>query len=428
VIQSLQERSQVPGFVARWSALATIAIAMYGCYYAFDCTGPLAPVLTRQLHFSDYQIGLLQASYSIPNVFVLLIAGVVIDRVGARISMLGFSVIIFAGLLITCSSAHIAVMACGRLFVGLGSEALAMASHVAIARWFAQSELGLAFALRSSGCRLGSLSAQTSPTWAAPLYRYWRWPLLLSVALGSLCVLGTGLFWLLDRRSEKLFAQEDRHRAKLTFKGLLRFNRSFWLLAAICITFYSCTFPFQTFGQKFLINTHHVTPRDASLLVGMEPLCSLLLMPVFGYLVDRYGQRALAMTIGSVILTPVFLLLGYTKVSPLGCMAMLGLAFALVPAVLWTSIVFVVDRTRLGFASAVVDAVQQFGLVGANLLIGWSNDTHFASAVNPAGYHPSMWIFTGFAVLSVLFAGTLRSLEMGDSSHGLEKIRIDHPL
>ena len=65
-----------------------MGVAVYGSYYAFDAIGPLAPVLSRQLRFTDSQIGLLQASYSLPNVFILLAAGLIIDRVGARKSML----------------------------------------------------------------------------------------------------------------------------------------------------------------------------------------------------------------------------------------------------------------------------------------------------------------------------------------------------
>ena len=91
-----------------------------------------------------------------------------------------------------------------------------------------------------------------------------------------------------------------------TLRGLFVFNRSFWLLAALCFAFYGCIFPFQTFGQKFLIEARGATPRAASLLVGMEPLFSLLFMPLFGHLVDRYGNRSLFMMLGSLLLVPVF--------------------------------------------------------------------------------------------------------------------------
>jgi MFS family permease len=412
-----------PTFAARWTVLAAIGIAMYGSYYAFDVIGPLAPVLTRQLHFSDSQIGLLQASYSLPNVFILLAAGLIIDRIGAKRSMLTFGVVILAGLVVTALTPQIAVMAAGRLIVGIGGESLAMATHVAIARWFLRTELSLAFALRTSACRLGSLSAQTSPIWAAAAYGYWRWPLLMSVGFGTFCVIGATLYWILESRGEERFELGPAgHAGRFAFRHLLQFNRSFWLLAALCIAFYACIFPFQTFGQKFLINTRHVTPGSASLLIGMEPLFSLLLMPVFGHLVDRKGKRSLFMMIGSLLLVPVFLMLAYTDIPPVIPLAVMGVAFALVPAVLWMSVVFVVDRSRLGFASAVVDVVQQVGLVGANLLIGWTNDRFAADAANPAGYRPGMWMFTAFAIVAAFVAIVLRRVETGPHAHGLETL------
>jgi predicted MFS family arabinose efflux permease len=65
---------------------------------------------------------------------------------------------------------------------------------------------------------------------------------------------------------------------------------------------------------------------------------------------------------------------------------------------------------------------SQIGLVGINLLIGWSNDHWLASATNPAGYHASMWLFTGIALLAVFSAVWLRVVETGPRAHGLETI------
>jgi len=78
-----------------------MSVALYGSYYAFDYIGPLAPLLSRQLHFSDSQIGLLQAVYSVPNIVAMLVCGVIIDRIGTRRSMAIFGVLVFAGLAIT---------------------------------------------------------------------------------------------------------------------------------------------------------------------------------------------------------------------------------------------------------------------------------------------------------------------------------------
>jgi MFS family permease len=331
--------------------------------------------------------------------------------------------LVFTGLAITALTPKLLVMASGRLIVGSGAEALALASNVAVARWFWDGNLSLAFGLRSSVMRLGSLSAQTSPTWAAGAYTHWQWPLLLAVGFGAFCLIGAAIYWVLDARGERRFRLGHAPAEALPRVGdVFRFNKSFWLIAALCVTFYGCIFPFQTFGQKFLIEARGVSPQTASLLVGMEPLFSLIGMPIFGSVVDRYGHRSVFMMVGSALLLPVFLMLAYTDIPPVVPMAMMGVAFGLVPAVMWPSLAYVCERSRLGIANGMLDTVQQIGLVIINLGIGMTNDFWRASATNPGGYRASMWAFTGVAVLAVLCALALWRQETGPNAHGLETI------
>jgi MFS family permease len=154
----------------------------------------------------------------------------------------------------------------------------------------------------------------------------------------------------------------------------------------------------------------------------MEPFFSMIGAPVFGYMVDRYAHRSLFMMFGSLLIVPVFLMLGYTDIPPVIPMAMMGVAFALVPSVMWPALVYVVAKSRLGIANGMLDTIQQAGLVAINLLIGWSNDHWLASAANASGYHASMWIFTATAVLAVLSALALWRVESGPHAHGLETI------
>jgi len=425
-LQKTDVNKPEPSRRARWLVLAVIGIACYGGYYAFDYIGPLAPLLSRQLHFSNTDIGLLQAVYSLPNIIAMLVCGVIIDRLGTRKSLSIFGVLIFIGLVITALSPRLSIMIIGRLFVGSGGEALALTANVGVARWFWRSELSLAYGLRGSAARLGSLSAQVSPAWAPRAYAYWRWPLLLGVAFGGLCLLGAALYWALDKRGERCFTLGHEARAtKIPLREVFRFNRSFWLIATLCFTFYGCIFPFETFGQKFLIEARHLSPQSAALLVGMEPFFSLIGMPIFGLLVDRHGRRSLLMMFGSLLIVPVFPMLAFTQIRPVIPMAMMGVAFALVPAVMWPALVYVVEKSRLGLANGMLDSVQQLGLVIINLLIGRANDYWRASAANAAGYHAGLLIFTGIAVVAVVIAYALWRAETGPSAHGLETITVN---
>ena len=422
-------RKPAPSRGTRWLILAVVGVASFGGYYAFDYIGPLAPVLSRQLHFSNADIGLLQAIYSLPNIVMALVCGILIDRLGTRKSLSIFSVLIFTGLVITALSPRLAVMATGRLFAGLGGEALALVANVAVGRWFYAHEMSLAFGVRGSAARLGSLSAQISPAWAPGAYTHWRWPLLLGVAFGGLCLLGAAIYWILDARGERRYTLgHDAQGTTIPLREVFRLSRSFWLIAALCFTFYGCIFPFETFGQKFLIEARHVSPQTASLLVGMEPFFSLIGMPIFGLIVDRYAHRSLLMMLGALLLVPAFPMLGFTNIQPAIPMAMMGVAFALVPAIMWPALIYVVDRSRLGLANGMLDSVQQLGLVILNLLIGWINDRWLASAANPGGYGASILTFTGIAVLAVIIAYVLWRVESGPGSHGLETITVERSL
>ncbi len=120
----------------------------------------------------------------------------------------------------------------------------------------------------------------------------------------------------------------------------------------------------------------------------MKPLFSLVGMPPFGTLAERYANRSLLMMFGSLLIVPVFPMLSYTNIPAAIPMAMMGVAFALVPAIMWPALVYVVDESNLGLANG-------------------------TSATNAAGYHAGMLMFTGIALLSVLCAVALSRAETG---------------
>ena len=66
----------------RWLVLAFVSLAMFGNYYAFDALNPVGPLLESQLGFTQAQIGLLDSSYNVAALLVLLAGGVFIDRAG----------------------------------------------------------------------------------------------------------------------------------------------------------------------------------------------------------------------------------------------------------------------------------------------------------------------------------------------------------
>lgn len=413
-----------PPKLFRWLVLVFISLAMFGNYYVYDCISPMADLLKAQLGFSDSNIGLLQAIYSIPNIIMVLVGGFVIDRIGTRKSTLIFGVICLLGATVTSLSGTLAVMAAGRLIFGLGAESLIVAVTTAIAKWFKGKELSFAFGVNLTIARLGSFAALNSPSWAGWAFDGWRAPLLIGVAFATFCVTGAIFYWVLEVRAERRYdlgtaGQTD----KVVFSDIFRFSWSYWCIVALCITFYSGIFPFQTFAVKFFMEAHGVSRETGGFLSSMLTLFAMICTPLFGLMVDKVGKRSLFMMFGSLLLIPVYLIMAYTSVTLYVPMAMMGVAFSLIPAIMWPSVAYVVAENKLGTAYGLMTLIQNIGLAGFNLMIGWANDVSGASAANPAGYHLGMWIFSCLGFFGVLFAWLLRRAETGPHAHGLETIR-----
>ncbi|MGA8152822.1 MAG: MFS transporter [Terriglobales bacterium] len=411
-----------PSRLYRWAVLIVLSLAMFGSYYAYDALSPLADVLKLQLGFSDKDIGLLQAIYSFPNIFTVVIGGFIIDRLGLRKSLMIFGVLSLIGPAITAASGHLWVMSTGRLVFGMGAESLNVAVTAALARWFKGKELSFAFGINLTICRLGTFAALNSPTWARSAYAYWRYPFLIALGLSVFCVVGVAIYWAMEVHAENNYSLGQASTDKVVLGDLFKFGVSYWFIVALCVTFYSGIFPFQTFAVKFFMEAHGTSREFGGFLSSMLTLFAMVATPLFGLFTDRVGKRALLMMLGSLLLIPVYLMMAYTRVNLYVPMAMMGVAFSLIPAVMWPSVAYIVDQAKLGTAYGLMTMIQNIGLFGFNILIGWANDYGHASAANPSGYRLGMWIFSILGFLGVFFAFLLHKRETGPQGHGLESI------
>ncbi len=423
-----------PTFLIRWSVLLLISLAMFGNYYIYDCISPLADVLKEQLKFSDSNIGLLQAIYSFPNIIMVLVGGIIIDKFGTRISVAAFTSLIFFGAAITAISSNLYIMASGRLVFGLGAESMIVAITTIIARWFKGKELSLAFGLNLTVARLGSFLALNSPTWAREYFVYWQKPLLISVAAGVFAVTFIILYYFLDKYASANYElPKEGAQDKIEFSEIFKFSAPFWFISALCVTFYSAIFPFQTFAVKFFQDVHSTTREVGGNLSSLLTLAAMFFTPLFGLLADKIGKRSYLMMFGSLLIVPVYLLMAYkinfgiTGMWSINIdfidvhsdipkylmipMSMMGIAFSLVPAVMWPYVSLVVPEKKLGTAYGLMTMIQNIGLFFFNLLIGWANDSQQAGAQNPGGYIYGMWIFSILGFAGLIFAILLRISE-----------------
>jgi len=128
------------------------------------------------------------------------------------------------------------------------------------------------------------------------------------------------------------------------------------------------------------------------------------------------------MLLGSFLLMPVYLMIAYSSLPLFLPITMLGIAFSLIPAVMWPSVAYIVSEHRLGTAYALMSLIQQVGFFIFNWAIGKANDISGASPSNPHGYALGMWIFSILGFLGLLFSYMLLRRETGPEAHGLETI------
>jgi MFS family permease len=415
-----------PTPAVRWSVLVFVSLAMFGNYYVYDSIAPLADMLRTELGFSSTQVGTLNAIYSAPNIVMVLIGGILVDRFGTRNATLGFTAICLLGALLTAISNSFSMMAAGRLVFGLGAESMIVAVTAALGQWFKGKQLGFAFGVNLSIARAGSYAADMSPTWASAAYASGsQAPRMIALVFALVSLAGALVYWLLERRAESQYALDrPKPQDRVVWSDLWRFDRSYWYTVGIVVTFYSVIFPFRsTFAIDYFQNAHGLTRAEAGEMNGYVFLAAIFATPLFGLMVDKLGRRSLAMVIGSVLLLACFPTLLFTNWSLWVTTVMIGIAFSLVPAVIWPSIAYLVEEQRLGTAYGLSFMLQNIGLTVFNLAAGALNDWGGAGAENPAGYDPMLWMFAVLSLAAVLFAWLLRQRETGPRGHGLETVR-----
>src|ERR1700741_3180675 len=184
-----------------WLVLALNSIANFGNFYVYDSIGPVADLLQQQRGFSDTQIGLLNAIYSLPNIVLILVGGVMVDRLRAARMLLWTSPICFAGALLPALSPGFDRIAGGRLLFGIGAETFNICTLAAIVKYFPGRHLAFALGLSLAIGRAGAWAADMSPTWFAAAYAAgWQPPLLIAAVLAAVSLVAAIGYRIVDRR------------------------------------------------------------------------------------------------------------------------------------------------------------------------------------------------------------------------------------
>ncbi len=383
----------------RWMVLVLISISMFANYYFYDALSPLKSLIQGKLLWTSGDYGFFMSSYSISNVFLLMavIGGVILDRLGIRITGFLFTIFMVLGAALTAYGASstylnggpgfklmssfspsfspsLKMMSLGFFLFGLGAETSVVVFTKAIVKWFSGKELALALGMNLAFGRLGQAAAMIiSPKLADPTGNWaiaiWFGTLLLLI--GLLTFLAYMIFDVrLDRQVNINISSDETEKFRIADLGKIITNRSFIYIALLCVTFYSAVFPFIKYAPDLLSNKFGMNIEKAGWIVSILPFGTILFTPLFGIITDRRGKSASLMVYGSILLIIVHLMFALTRINPYIPMFILGVAFSLIPAAMWPSVTKIVPHNRLGSAYGLMFSIQNLGLWAFPILIG----------------------------------------------------------
>ena len=185
-------------------------------------------------------------------------------------------------------------------------------------------------------------------------------------------------------------------------------NPAYIMIALICLTFYSAVFPFMAFAPDFFYHKFGVSYVQSGQITSLLPLGTLFFTPLFGFLIDRFGKAASAMIFGSFALFIVHITFSFTNTPPQALMILLGVAFSLVPAAMWPSMVRLVKEKQIGTAYGLMYSIQNLGLWGFPILAGIILDKANPGNPETLNYTPTMIMFAALGLLGLFFALLLK--------------------
>ena len=441
--------------LARWSALFIVAFTMMAAYSVNDVMAPLKSILEGELRWTSSEFGMFTGAYSFLNVFLLMLiwGGLILDRFGIRFTGILATVLMVGG----TAAEYIAITQYGgtdTLFMGykldvfmasagysvfgVGAEVAGITVSKIIAKWFKDKELALAMGVQVALARIGS---QVAYAVAIPLARNYN--LDTPLLIGSVLLLGGFasflVFSLMDRKLDKQvkISTESSPEDKFSFKDVIAVvrNPGFWLIALLCVLFYSCVFPFQKFATELMTTKYGVDEGLAGTFAGLPALGALLLTPVFGGMIDKKGKAASIMMLGATMLIFVHCIYALPFITAswvaIALMIILGIAFSLVPSAMWPSVAKIFPVKQLGTAYALIFFIQNIGLWGIPALIGYILDEYCVTGTqvnngmttNVYDYTIPMCVFTGIAILSLITAFMLKAADRKYGYH-LEEANI----
>lgn len=453
MVQKLQKTLR-DSAAARWIVLILVASMMFFAYMFVDILSPLASLLNSTRGWDQGVFGTYAAGEYLLNVFgFLILAGIILDKMGVRFTgLLSASMMVIGAAIkyvgisdwfganqmewlnswwtVMPGSAKMAMF--GFMIFGCGCEMAGTTVSKILAKWFKGKEMAMAMGIEMSIARLGVFGAM----WLAPVFAS-RFalpdgtqsvvaPLLFAACLLVIGLLNFTVFTVMDTKFDKQLVEigeatavkDPEDEFHISDLGQIFRSKMFWIVALLCVLYYSAIFPFQRFATNFLEETLAISAAEASGMFKWFPILAMVLTPFLGAFIDYKGKGASMMLLGAIIMiachsTFAFILPLYpSKTLAMVTILILGVSFSLVPASMWPSVPKIIDEKVLGSAYCLIFWVQNFGLCLVPLLIG-------KLRVATDGYLVPMIVFASFGVLAFIFSLMIK-VEDKKKNYGLE--------
>lgn len=310
----------------RWTALALLASAMFFAYIFVDIMSPLQEYLQTYKNWDPVAYGRFAGSEPFLNVFVffLVFAGIILDKMGVRFTAILSGVVMVVGAVINyyavCDAfvgstleafftdyfnlplaswnitpfyagmpASAKLSAIGFMIFGCGAEMAGITVSRGIVKWFKGKEMALAMGIEMAIARLGvAVVVLASPAIAKihpiSVSRPLAFELVL-LCIGLICFIVYGF---MDKKLEAQGVEEDKDDPfKVSDIGKILSLKVFWLVALLCVLYYSAIFPFQKYAINMLQCNLGFTAEQAGFVFFVFPLGAAAVTPVIGSYLDR---------------------------------------------------------------------------------------------------------------------------------------------
>lgn len=358
----------VPGYA--WVILGVVFLASVAAPLNQNKVPPLIPVLIETFQITLGQAGMLMSVFAITGLVLALPAGIILQRLGPRMTGLIALGGLAAGAALGAVSNDVNLLMFSRVVEGIGMGLIAVVAPAVIAAWFPSAAQGTAMGLWATWVPVGTLIMYNLAPLLAATY---SWRAVWWFGAGFTLVVMVLYLLLVRLPDESGIAGETPGQAvgEVSLAKALA-NRDIWLLAAAFACFNIVLLSLASFYPAFLTEAHGYSLSQAAFISSISTFVILFAAPAAGWISDRFGSRRLVIALPFLFVAVMMLLpfrVAGWQIPAL--MVLLGLVVGAIPTATFAAAPEVMGSPRLaGLGLAVIMLGQNLGMFVGPVLFG----------------------------------------------------------